>query len=182
MRALRTPMLVLPLAALIGTSIHSQHQLQDLGGHWTLERVQFPREGEAWRPGRAVEATHITQTDRDLRIEGSRGLYEGTAPIETYKLDGSTFVYIQSFGDWWRKSQTWVEREGSTLVLRLRTRAGWYNAGSPDNEELVRPHGDVFRRVRREGNRLTVRTEAFSEDDPPDRANPKSTQVFVWTE
>jgi hypothetical protein len=129
----------------------------------------------------AVEAINIVQSGSELRVEGPRGLYEGTAPAETYPVNGATLTYVQDFGEWWRKSQTWVEWRGPTLVLRLKTRAGWYSTGQPEAETLARPHGDVVRLVTYDGVRLTVQTEVFSDDDPPGRDNQTSTQIFRRT-
>ena len=113
--------LVNPTAAQLGAVRGS---IPDLTGHWTLEKVTFPRASSAWRPGMPVESIDITQTANELRFEGPRGLYEGTAPMETYRLDEAKFTYVQNFGDWWRKSDTWIDWDGPTLVLRLRARAG----------------------------------------------------------
>ena len=180
----RVHVTVILCAAFLGLPLSAQRavtalrSIPELSGHWVLEKVVFSRASDKWRSGTPVESINIIHTAEELRFEGPRGLYEGTAPMETYKLNGSKFTYVQNFGDWWRKSQTWVEWDGPTLVLRLRTRAGWYSAGSPDKEELMRPHGDVFRRVTREKDTLTVRTEVLSDDDPPDRENQTSTQIF----
>jgi hypothetical protein len=119
----------------------------------------------------------ITQTATELRIEGARGFFEGTAPVEIYRLDGSKGIYVQNFGDWWRKSETWLRWDGTTLVMRLRVTGGYYRDRSPEQETLDHPHGDNTRIVTLSdaGNTMTVQTTVVSGSPTPGQT---ATQVF----
>lgn len=101
--------------------------IPDLSGTWTLQSKLVARQGHGLKPA-VLNGTHvitIMQTPTELRIEGPRGLFEGTPPIDTYRLDGSKGSYVQDFGGWWRKSQTQLRMDDTDLAMRLRVIGGW---------------------------------------------------------
>jgi hypothetical protein len=68
-----------------------------------------------------------------VRVEGPRGLFEGTPPAERYPLDGTTLTYVQEFGEWWRsrkrglrgRKQRWYcALDRSFYARQLRLAAG----------------------------------------------------------
>jgi hypothetical protein len=155
------------------------NSIPSLLGRWNLQSELVAQPGRGLQPSvvNGTNAVTITQTATELRIEGARGLFEGPAPVEIYRLDGSKGSYVQNFGDWWRKSETWLRWDGATLVMRLRVIAGYYRGHSPEQETLDHPHGDNTRIVTLSdaGNTMTVQTTVVSGSSTPGQT---ATQVF----
>jgi len=160
--------------------VNAQGTLPDLSGTWNLESELVTQPGRQGSRPSVVTGTSpvtITHTATELRIEGARGFWEGTAPVEIYRLDGSKGTFVQDFGDWWRKSETQLSVSGTSLTMRLRVIAGYYSSHSPDEEKLERPHGDNTRVVTLSDDRntMTVQTTTVKDGAAP---GPTATQVF----
>jgi hypothetical protein len=163
--------------------VHAQsipNSIPNLLGSWSLQSELVAQPGRHGPQPSVVNGTSpitITQTATELRIEGARGFFEGTAPVEIYKLDGSKGIYVQNFGDWWRKSETWFRWDGTMLVMRLRVIGGYYSNHSPEQEALDHPHGDNTRivAVSGDGTTMTVQTTVVSSNATPGQT---ATQVF----
>ena len=171
---------ILAVVAAVG----AQQAIPDLFGRWTLQsEVVSQSSQQAPQPSRLNGVSHgitITQTGNELRIEGQRGFFEGTAPVEMYRLDGSKGTFVQDFGDWWRKSETQLSvKDNKIVALHLKVIAGYYTSRFPDAETLENPHGDNSRIVTLsdDGNTLTVQTAVVGNGKPAQIA----TQVFHRT-
>jgi hypothetical protein len=183
---------LLGVAAPVPASLHhalkfilnGQGTVPNFSGSWTLQsEIVSQSSQQAPQPSKLNGVSHvitITHTGNELRIEGRRGLFEGTPPVEIYRLDGSKGTFVQDFGDWWRKSQTQLSvKDTNILAMQIRVIAGYYNSGSPDAETLQNPHGDNSRIVTLsdDGNTLTVQTAVVGNGKPAQIA----TQVFHRT-